>query len=286
MSKWQELMKRGMELKGLAKSTVDNYIWEMNKLAKFYSKEPNKLKLEDLFNFQHHMVKTGVSRARYKMSVAAMRWFFTHTFPKKWDIKKVIYKKEAKKLPVVFSREEIAKILDLCEDIKYKVIIMFSYSSGLRLTEILNLQIRDIDSSRMLVHVRVAKGGKDRYTPLAQQQLELLRDYYRRYFRKIKDYLFPGKNGHIDRNTVNTYFREHRKKIGIIKPGTFHTLRHSFATHLLEDGVNILVIQKLLGHACLKSTTVYLHLATTYLQVAHSPLDTLYDTRSIDNVKK
>ena len=286
MGKWKELMIRGMEVKGLSKSTVYNYILEMRKLAAYYSKSPTQLDLEDLIIFQHHRVKTEVSKARFKMSVAAMRWFFTHTFPRDWNIEKLVYKKEPKRLPVVFSRQEMIKILDLCENLKQKAIIMFSYSCGLRLTEILNLEIRDIDSNRMLVHVRGGKGGKDRYTPLSKQQLNHLKDYYRQDFRKIKDFLFPGKSGRMDRSSANTYFRKHLRKIGIRKPGTFHTLRHTFATHLLEDGVNILVIQKLLGHSCIKTTMIYLHIATNYVRTSHSPLDTLYAKRSTDDDKE
>ncbi|MCO4781771.1 MAG: tyrosine-type recombinase/integrase [Candidatus Cloacimonetes bacterium] len=283
MSKWKNLMRRDMEIKGLAKSTVDNYIWEMDKLAKYYGKAPNKLKLKELLEFQHHMVKTHVSGSRYKMSVAAMRWFFRHTFPKEWSVEKLYYKKERKNLPVVFNRDEIIKILEGCTNLKYKTIISFSYSCGLRISEILKLEVKDIDSVRMLVHVRGGKGGKDRYTPLAQKHLELLRSYYKQNHLKIKDYLFPGKQGHIDKSTVNGYLKDLRIKLGITKHGTFHTLRHSFATHLLEDGVNILVIQRLLGHTSLKTTMIYLHIANNYIKRAHSPLDTLYSEVSIDH---
>ncbi|MBL4621809.1 MAG: tyrosine-type recombinase/integrase [Immundisolibacteraceae bacterium] len=276
MGKWKDLMIQGMEIKGLAESTIYNYTLEMRKLIKHYKKDPSKLKLEDLILYQHFLVKNNVSKCRFKMSVASMRYFYKHTCPMEWDIESVHYQKEAKRLPVVFSKDEIQRILSNTIFLKHRIIILFAYSAGLRMSEVLNLKVADIDSDRMLIHVHLGKGLKDRYTPLSPRLLEYLREYYKQDRHLIKDYLFPGRNGRMERTGSRKSFKKCLKRAGITKYGTFHTLRHSFATHLLEDGINLLVVQKLLGHCSIKTTMIYLHVATNYIVSSHSPLDTLY----------
>ena len=276
MGKWYDLMVQDMELKGLSESTIYNYTLEVRKLIKHYKKDPSQIELNDVILYQHFLIKSHVSQCMFKMSVASMRWFFRNTCVKDWDIEKLYYQKEPKRLPVVFSKKEVQRILAHTTMLKHKVIILVAYSCGLRLSEILNLKIADIDSDRMLIHVHLGKGLKDRYTPLSPILLEHLREYYVQDRHKIKDYLFPGKNSRMERSGVRKSLKRCLKRAGITKVGTFHTLRHSFATHLLEDGINLLVIQKLLGHSNIKTTMIYLHVATNYIVSSHSPLDTLY----------
>jgi site-specific recombinase XerD len=176
------------------------------------------------------------------------------------------------KLPVVLDREEIKKLLGATEKIKYQAILAVIYSSGLRISEVVKLKVSDIDSRRMQIHVRNAKGAKDRYTILSNTALLLLRKYWIQY--RPKDWIFPGYKGqHISYKAVDRIFRILKEKAGITKPASVHSLRHSFATHLLEDGVDLHHIQLLLGHRRPETTTVYLHVRRADLQKISSPLD-------------
>jgi len=183
--------------------------------------------------------------------------------------------KKDKKLPVVLSKEEVAKILDSVDNIKHKAILMLVYSAGLRVGEVVKLRPEDIDSKRMLIHIKKAKGRKDRYTLLSETALEILREYWRKY--KPNKWLFEGvrEGWHLSIRTVQSIFEQAREKAGIKKEISVHGLRHSFATHLLEGGTDLRYIQEILGHTSSKTTEIYTHVSQKSLGKIKSPLDTL-----------
>lgn len=202
--------------------------------------------------------------------------FFNHVVKNNWSVKHIPFQKKRKNLPVVLSQEDVKSLLSVIENPKYLAIASTLYSSGLRLSECLNLKIEDLDSSNMVITVRNGKGHKDRVTILSERLLQILRDYYRKSSLKPVTYLFPKKydrfNPFSKRQTQN-FIHEAGLKAGIAKPVSPHVLRHSFATHLLESGVNIRKIQVMLGHRSLQTTSVYTHLTKDFLSGVKSPLD-------------
>ena len=183
--------------------------------------------------------------------------------------------KRPSQLPVVLSRDEVAKILKVTSFIKHKALLVTAYSAGLRVGEVVRLKVSEIDSKRMQIRVTAGKGAKDRYTLLSETTLRVLRDYFRAF--KPKDWLFPGeeRNDHLSERYAQKVFAEARKRAGIVKPATFHSLRHSFATHLLEDGVDMRYIQELLGHGNIRTTERYTHVSESALGRIKSPMDKL-----------
>ncbi|MDE3092129.1 MAG: tyrosine-type recombinase/integrase [Chloroflexota bacterium] len=183
--------------------------------------------------------------------------------------------KRPDQLPVVLSREEVAKILKVTTFLKHKAVLMVAYSAGLRVGEVVRLKVSEIDSKRMQIRVTAGKGAKDRYTLLSETALTMLRDYFRAF--KPKDWLFTGDapGDHLSERSAQQVFKDAKKKAGILKPATFHTLRHSFATHLMEDGVDTRYIQELLGHDSIKTTERYAHVTQKGMARVKSPLDNL-----------
>jgi site-specific recombinase XerD len=208
---------------------------------------------------------------------AAIRFFFAVTLNRTMNYLQMPRMKRAKTLPVILSKSEVSALIDSCINIKHKALLLLAYGSGLRVGELIKLKVEDIDSKAMRVFVRDGEGQKDRYTILSVNALLALRDYWRRYRPKSLDrYLFPGiKNvGHLSENAVADAIESAVRKTGINKKVSPHTLRHCFATHLLEDGYNLLQIKEMLGHYSIQSTTIYLHLANTTSGVT-SPADKL-----------
>ncbi len=204
--------------------------------------------------------------------------FFNHVVQNDWAIKHIPYQKKHKTLPQVLSQEEIKAFFSVLQDPKYFAIASTLYGSGLRLSECVNLKIEDLDSSNMVITVRDGKGKKDRVTIMSQKQLEALRDYYSKSRVKPVTYLFPKKDDrfqHFSKRQTQSFIHNAGLKAGITKSVSPHILRHSFATHLLEAGVNLRKIQVILGHRSLQTTAVYTHLAKDFLSEVKSPLDTL-----------
>ena len=210
---------------------------------------------------------------------AGLKFFYTKTLNRYWNMDKIFRIKEPRRLPAVLSPEEVKSIFDVTENLKHKAILMTVYSAGLRVSEVCNLKIKDIDSKNMQILIREGKGKKDRYSLLSNANLEILREYWRRYHPK--EYLFSGK-GRTDAITprsVQKMLGKSIKKTEITKNATVHTLRHSFATHLLDAGTDICYIQRLLGHTRITTTTIYLHLRRMDLLNIKSPLDILLDEK-------
>jgi len=229
---------------------------------------------EDIRSYLVQRATSGLVSAGYCRGARAALVFLYEVVLKQPDkIADLPRMKRPQQLPVVLSREEVAKLLRVTSNLKHKALLITAYSAGLRVGEVVRLKVSDIDSQRMQIRVTAGKGAKDRYTLLAETALTVLREYVRAF--KPKDWLFPGSspNEHLSERSAQHVFEDAKKKAGITKPATFHTLRHSFATHLLEDGVDMRYIQELLGHGSIKTTERYTHVTRRGMQKIKSPLD-------------
>jgi site-specific recombinase XerD len=276
MSELRNKMKMDMELKGYSPKTIKNYIYNVSNFAKFYNKSPELLEEKEIRNYLHYCImEKKLSEGTVNYINAGIKFFYTKTLNRSWNIDIIPRIKEPRKLPAILSPQEIKSIFDATENLKHKAILMTIYSAGLRVSEVCNLKITDIDSNNMQILIRQGKGKKDRYSLLSKSNLEILREYWKRY--QPKEYLFSGK-GRTDAITPRSVQKMLEKSIiktKITKNATVHTLRHSFATHLLDAGTDICYIQRLLGHTRITSTTIYLHLRRMDLLNIKSPLDML-----------
>lgn len=268
-------MQRDMQLRGLSPKTQEAYLQKVRDFARHYKKSPDQLGDEEIKEYlQHLLVKKKVSDSTYRQAYGSLKFLYQTTLKRNLTFEKIPCLKNRKKLPVVLDRSEVDTLFRVTPNIKHKAILMIIYSAGLRLAETVHLKIADIDSKRMLIRVQQGKGGHDRYTLLSSVALETLREYWRKY--RPTEWLFEGygKGRPMSDRSVQYLFKAARKRAGITKPASVHTLRHSFATHLLEAGTDIHHIQTLLGHKCIQNTTIYLHLRRKDLARVVSPLDT------------
>ena len=213
------------------------------------------------------------SGGTFRFYVAALKFLYRTTLKREWAVEKIRYPRAKRKLPVVLDLSEVQSLFAVTKNLKHKAILMMTYSSGLRVSETARLKLTDIDSKRMMVRIHQGKGGKDRYSILSQTALEQLRQYWRKY--RPKKWLFEGakKDEPITPHSIQLLFYAARKCAGITKPASIHTLRHSFATHLIEAGTSLHHVQMLLGHRSPTTTTVYLHVSRLNLAQVISPLD-------------
>ena len=220
----------------------------------------------------------------FNQTVCALKFLYSVTLGKEWVIKHIPYHKRGRKVPVVMSQEEVLAIFRAVDNIKHRAILMTLYATGLRLEELLHLEVRDIDSKRMLIHVRRGKGRRERYVILSLRLLVILRAYYKAAFPQPRNYLFP--NNHKDKplssTTIYLIVRRACEKAGVTKAVSPHSLRHTFATHLLENGTNLRVIQVLLGHKYLGTTSIYTHVSQAAFEATRSPLDTLPESPAVN----
>lgn len=270
-------MLEDMEVRGLAEKTKKGYIRNVKDFAGFLRRSPDTATAEDLREYMLHMRRTGISTATFNNRIGALRFFFSVTCGRD-DLKHSMrLRRDPEKLPEILSPEEVSLILECAPGpgLKYKAALSLAYGAGLRGGEVVSLRPGDIDSERMLIRVEQGKGRKDRHVMLSPSLLELLRDYYRE--QRPQGWLFPGRPPctHLSRRQFYRAFCMAKEMSGITKKASPHTLRHSFATHLLEQNTDIRVIQVLLGHAKLTSTARYTHVATRTLRDVVSPLDML-----------
>lgn len=273
MSNYYEKMELEMELRGYSSHTKKHYLNHVKLLESFLSKPFDQVSPEDIKEFLHQRIKNGVSYSNINISCNAFKIMFNSVLKRNWSDDVIVRPKRRKKLPCVLSREEILSILAHISNLKHKTILLTAYSSGLRIGEVLNLKVSDVDSKNMLIKVNCGKGGKDRFTNLGKENLNILRQYWSIY--KPRDLLFPGliESRPIAARNVQKVFQVARDKAGINKPATIHSLRHSFATHLLENNTDLRTIQVLLGHSNINTTCIYLHLSTKRISSVISPLD-------------
>ncbi len=254
-------MLNDMKLRGYAESTQKAYIGAVKGLAEFYNRSPDKLSEEEIRKFFLYLIEEKKSsRSTVTIYLSGIKFFYEMTLGRKWPLFKLIRPKKSVKLPVVLTSEEIARLLRAIRNPTARMCLTLIYSCGLRLSEGTNLRVEDIDGERKAAHVKNGKGSKDRYVPIPDRTLELLREYWMK--NKSRTWLFPSGKGMlpIDKSLVQKTFKTVLRASDIKKNASVHTLRHSYATHLLEMGVNLRVIQELLGHNSPKTTARYAHL--------------------------
>lgn len=271
-------MREDILLRGLSKNTLESYSLNARIFLEYSKRPAEQLDEHDIRNFLWYLMnEKKASPGTVNSYSAAIRFLFAVTLNRTLNYLQIPRQKKRKTLPEVLTREEVFSIIESCENIKHKAMLMVIYSAGLRVSEAAALKIQHIDSKTMRVFVDCGKGGKDRYTLLSETCLCVLRNYWKAYRPKHPEgWLFLGTYNvsHITSRGIASAFNKAVKRTNIIKNISIHTLRHSFATHLLEDGATLLQIKELLGHASIQSTTIYLHLANVTSGIK-SPLDNL-----------
>jgi integrase/recombinase XerD len=272
-------MIEDMTVRNLVEKTQHDYIRSIKNLTKFLGRSPDTATPEDLRRYQLHLTGTGLRPPTINGTVTALRFFFTVTLDRPDTVKPLTFVAEPRKIPVVLDPEEVARFLEAAPGPKYKAAFAAAYGAGLRVSEVVALKVSDIDSRRMLIRVEQGKGRKDRHAMLSPQLLELLRDWYR--IARPRLWLFPGRDPlqPLTTRQLNRAVHAAARMAEINKRVTPHTLRHSFATHLLEQNIDIRVIQVLLGHAKLDTTALYTRVATNTIRAVMSPLDRLTPLR-------
>lgn len=268
-------MIEDMTIRNLALSTQSAYLSSVRKLGKYFNRSPDQLSVEDIRRYQVLLAQRGISWGSLNQTVSALRFFYGITLGRRRIPQLIPYARAPRRLPVVLSAKEVVKFLEAVPRLDTRVALTTAYATGLRSSEVIRLRVRDIDSDRMLVHVISGKGGKGRNVMLSEHLLVILRAYWR--LARPGYWLFPGADPSkpIQTHTLSQACKAARNAAGLEKQVTTHTLRHSFATHLLERGTDIRVIQVLLGHAHLSTTARYTRVAASTIQNTPSPIEQL-----------
>jgi integrase/recombinase XerD len=275
ISPLRQRMLDDMSVRHFGEKTRKDYIRAVKNLTLFLQRSPDTASNEDLRRFQLHLAEQRVGAPTINSTVSALRFFFTVTLDRADAVRHLTFVHEPRKLPLVLSPEEVARFLEAAPGIKYKAALSVAYGAGLRISEVVALNVSDIDSKRMMLRVEQGKGRKDRYAMLSPVLLDLLRDWWR--IARPTAWLFPGRDPVQPMSTRQLTRACHAAAdmAEIKKRVTPHTLRHSFATHLLEQNTDIRVIQVLLGHSKLETTALYTRIATNTIRAVMSPLDRL-----------
>jgi site-specific recombinase XerD len=269
-----------LRLRNYSPRTIEAYVAGVARFAKHFGRSPDLLGPEEVRAFQLHLLERHVSWSLFNQTVCALRFFYGTMLGRAEQVPLIPYGKRPKKLPNVLSPQEVVRLLAAAAVPRDRVLLQVAYGCGLRLGELLHLQVSDIDSARMVIHVRQGKGKKDRLVPLSVRLLEELRSYWRQC--RPHPWLFPGHQPAcaLTDGGAQRLFHRVRRRSGLTKRCSMHTLRHSYATHLLEAGVDLLTLKALLGHASLETTARYVHLSNQRLQQTPSLLDLLVVPRS------
>jgi len=264
-----------LRLRNYAQRTIETYVGRIVAFAKHFGRSPDLLGPEEVRTFQLHLLERRVSWSSFNQAVCALRFLYGTTLGRPEQLPLIPYGKRPKTLPSVLAPQEVLRLIDAAPTPRDRIFLQVAYGCGLRLSELIHLRVTDIDSARMVIQVRQGKGAKDRLVPLSPRLLQELRDYWRRY--QPSAWLFPGdKPGQpISGSNLQRRFGQLVQRVGLTKHCSLHTLRHSYATHLLEAGVDLLTLKTLLGHKTLETTTRYLHVNSQRLQQTPSLLDLL-----------
>jgi len=274
MTELRKKMLQEMQLRNYSKRSIETYLSCIGQLAKYYNRSPEQISRQEIKDYLLYLINDRqVSKSTVNQVISAIKILQVDVLGNEWATVQVQRPRLPKDLPVVLSKKEVEKILAVTINLKHRAAIMTAYSGGLRLGEVCMLKPTDIDVSRKQVRIALGKGQKTRYTLLSPTLLATLREYWLRYRPQV--YLFEGqkKGQPISHGALRKAFDNSCSKAGITKQVCFHTLRHSFATHLLEQGTNLRVIQHLLGHRSIKTTTLYTHLVNFSIEKITSPLD-------------
>jgi site-specific recombinase XerD len=269
-------MIEDMQLRGLVPGTQQTYVEAIKSLAKHYNRSPDVISEQEIRAYFVHLTKTRrLAPNTVKIHLFAIKFLYEKTLRRNWPVLRLIRIRGPKKLPVVLSPDEVRHVLGRVRRPQARMSLTLMYACGLRVSEAIHLRAPDIDSARMVIQVRGGKGNKDRQVPLPTSILEHLRAYWRQY--RPQPWLFPNRSGLIPirRASVGRCLQAAARQSDVTKPVSCHTLRHSYATHLLERGLNLRVIQALLGHRSIKSTLVYTHLTPATMQAVHATVSDL-----------
>jgi len=277
----RKLLLEELQRRNYSHETIRSYVHAVEDLARRFNCPPDRLGPRHIREYQAELFqKRKLSSGTVVIRLAALRFFYTKTLRRAWSVADTPYPKRSHRLPAILSQEEVAQLIDAASTAFHRTLLMTLYATGARNAEVTRLKFSDVDSKRMVIHIQGGKGRQDRDVMLSPKLLEELRKHWRRLRRKPRVWLFPGNHDHcadhpIDTKTVWHACQQAAKRAGIQKGVHPHTLRHCFATHLLEDGADLRTIQILLGHHDLKETALYLHLSQRHLNTTASPLDLL-----------
>ena len=280
MTHLRQRMLEELQRRNYSQSTARSYIHAVEDFAKYFRRSPQRLGPEHIREYQAYLFRERkLSPGTIEGRTAALRFLFVKTLRRPYLPDHIPFPKRQRRLPTILDQQEVARLIDSASNLMHRTMLMMLYATGLRRAEMCHLKVSDIDSQRMVIHVRQGKGGRDRDVLLTPKLLETLREYWR--WMKPRTYLFPGTvkgwraDVPITEKIVWQAVNEAAKRAGIAKRNSPHTLRHCFATHLLEAGADLRTIQILLGHCDLEVTTIYLHLSQQHLSATASPLDAL-----------
>ncbi len=275
MSPLRRRMIEDMTVRNLSPATQQSYVYAVAKFGRHFNRSPDRLGLEDVRVYQLYLIGQKRSWSHINQNVCALRFFFGVTMGRTDAFERIVAAREPQRLPVVLSGDEIVQFLEAVPGLRNRVALTTAYGAGMRVGEVVRLQITSIDSSRMLLRIEHGKGGKDRYVGLSAQLLQILRTYWR--LARPGRWLFPGREPTepVSVATLQEACRQAARQAELSKPVTVHTLRHSFATHLLESGTDVRIIQVLLGHARLSTTARYTQVVTNLISRVSNPLDHL-----------
>jgi integrase/recombinase XerD len=276
MTPLRKRMIEELELRGVSPKTLKIYVDCVARFARHFNKSPEKLGPEEVRTYFLYLIhERKVALGTYKQALSALRFLYRWVLQRGEVVQDIHTPRPERRLPVVLSFDEVHRFFAAIPSFKHRTLLMFAYAAGLRVSEAAGVRVSDIDSERMVIRVVQGKRKKDRYTLLSPLLLQMLRHYW--WAARPKDYLFPGrgKSGVVASSTVQQACIEARQRAGLAKDVTPHTLRHSFATHLLEAGTDLRVIQELLGHVSPRTTAIYTHVSTKLMAQTKSPLDLL-----------
>jgi integrase/recombinase XerD len=281
MTHLRKMMLEELERRNYAQTTTRQYIQTIEDFARYFRRAPDQLGPEQIREYQAYLFRERkLAASTVTQRLAALRFFYIRTIKKAWSVAETPYPKKTRHLPSILSPEEVAHLINSSQTWFDRIVLMTLYGTGVRRAELIRLQILDIDSRRMVIHIRGGKGRKDRDIMLSPKLLEALREYWRGLRRKPTEWLFPGGRWHTANHPITSKVvwdacQRAAQRAGLQQRVHPHTLRHCFATHLLENGADLRTIQLLLGHHDLKETAIYLHLSQRHLNATASPLDSL-----------
>ena len=288
MTRLRKLMLEELQRRNFSSETIRGYLGTVERFAKYFGKPPDRLGPDHIRQWQADLLhERKLAVGTVVNHVAALRFFFRRVLKRRLPMDSIPYPKYTHhRTPRVLSPDEVARLIDAAGTLQARAILMALYSTGMRRSELVHLRVEDIDSERMVIHIHKGKGGKDRDVPLCPRLLETLREYWR--WKKPKTWLFPGQpraeGRHLTDKAIWHVCHNAARHAGIKKRASPHMLRHSFATHLLEDGADLATIQVLLGHADLEATSIYLHLSRRHLEKTVNPLEHLTISATSDRL--
>lgn len=265
-----------MELRNYAPKTIRLYVDNVARLARYYGRSPDRLHREQIRHYLVYLIEERrLAVGSYRQALAALRYFYRWVLKRGDVVQDILAPRPERRLPVVLSIDEVRRLFSAIPSYKHRMVLMTAYSAGLRIGETVHLQVTDLDSERMVIRVRQGKRKKDRYTILSPVLVSMLRHYW--WAARPISYLFPGRSlsRPMSASTVQRACKDAQQRAGIEKSVTPHTLRHSFATHLLEAGTDLRILQALLGHSSIRTTSLYTHVSNKLIRSTTSPLDQL-----------